>query len=214
MSEPAPTPAPTSAPAAPVDPVSDQTPAPEPQAVRSFSQEELDRIVQERLARAKTTPPADYEDLKAAKAELDEIKKASQTEMERLQEQIKQTEERAAQAQAIAERQLVQAAVLTEATRANALKPEHMHRLIDTGNVTVADDGTVTGVEEAVAAFLEENPEYVGGRPKAGSVDQGARGGVANQITREHLKSMSQAEIIKAQNEGRLDSLLQGTQPR
>jgi hypothetical protein len=66
--------------------------------------------------------------------------------------------------------------VLSEATAQKALKPEHLHKLIDTAAVTVDDDGQVTGAEEAVKAFLKANPEYVGtGRANEGSADQGAR---------------------------------------
>jgi hypothetical protein len=45
---------------------------------RTFTQEQVDKIVQERLARAKATPPADYEDLKAKAARLDEIEEAQE----------------------------------------------------------------------------------------------------------------------------------------
>lgn len=203
MSEPAPNPEPTPEP----------TPAPEPPSFAAItSQEEFDRRIQERIARVKKELPPDYEDLKAAKAELDEIRAASQTELERLQAKLAEAEQRAEKAQAQAERQLVSAAILAEATKQKALKPEHMHRLIDTGEITVSDDGAVIGVEEAVKAFLEANPEYVGGRAAGGSADLGARGGGGSRLTREDLKGMSSAEIVKAQREGRLAHLLQGNE--
>lgn len=53
---------------------------------KTFTQEQVDRIVQERLARAKATPPADYEDLKAKAARLDELEEAQKTELERATE--------------------------------------------------------------------------------------------------------------------------------
>jgi len=193
------------------------TPAPEPAvpAAPAFvpitSQEDFDRRIQDRIARVKNTPPADYADLQAAKLELDEIKAASQTELERLQKQLADTQKRADQAQAAAKAQLVQAAILAEATRQGAVKPEHTHRLLDTEAVTVGDDGQVIGAEDAVRAFLEANPEYVGSTRASGSADQGARGGGANQLTRDDLKNMSSADIVKAQSEGRLDHLLKGS---
>ena len=82
-----------------------------------------------------------------------------------------------------------------------------MHRLIDTDSVTIGDDGQVTGAGEAVKAFLEANPEYVGKGRVVDPVDQGARGTTPG-ITRDELKNMSTAEIVQAQNEGRLDHLL------
>ena len=206
MSEQATPPAPTvPEPAVPQGVVPDPaTPA------RTFTQDDVDRIVQDRVARVKREAPDDYADLQAAKAELDEIKAASQTELERLQEQLADTQKRADQATAAAQAQLTEAAILAEATRQGAVKPEHIHRLIDNGKVTIADDGSVAGVEEAVKDFLEANPEYVGGRSSGGSADQGARGGAAA-LTRDDLKSMSSAEIVKAQDEGRLDHLLKAT---
>lgn len=53
---------------------------------KTFTQEQVDRIVQERLARAKATPPDDYEDLKAKAARLDELEEAQKTELERATE--------------------------------------------------------------------------------------------------------------------------------
>jgi hypothetical protein len=163
------------------------------------------------VARVKAEPPADYAELQAAAKELAEIKQAGMDETERLRQQLEETEQRAVQAKAAAERQLVQASILAEASKQNALKPEHLHRLIDTGAVTVGDDGQVTGAEEAVKAFLAENPEYVGSTRPAGSADQGARGGGGNQLTREDLQKMSSSEIVAAQKDGRLSHLLQGS---
>ena len=54
---------------------------------RTFTQEQVDNIVRERLARAKATPPADYEELKAKAARLDEIEDAQKSELERITEQ-------------------------------------------------------------------------------------------------------------------------------
>lgn len=53
------------------------------------SQDELNRIIGERVKRAK---PADYDDLKAKAAELDEIKAANQTEAEKATAKIAELE--------------------------------------------------------------------------------------------------------------------------
>jgi DNA repair ATPase RecN len=50
---------------------------------KTFTQADVDRIVQERLARAKSTPPADYEDLKAKAARLDEIEEANKSDLQK-----------------------------------------------------------------------------------------------------------------------------------
>jgi hypothetical protein len=191
----------------PVDP--NQTPPADPPAdppARTFTQEDVDRIVQDRLARAKTQPPADYEDLKAAAKKLQELEEADRTELEKTMAKLEKAEKRAADIEAAANKRLIEAAVLAEAARQNAVKPEHLHKLIDTDAVTVGDDGQVTGVQEAVKAFLDANPEYVGTRA-TGSADQGARAGGVKQLTREALASMSPEEIVVARREGRTAKL-------
>ena len=189
------------------DPAPDPTPEPAP--ARTFTQEELDRIVQDRLARAKREEPADYKELKAQAAKWAEYEESQKTELEKAQNAAKAAQKEAAQAIARANQQLTDAAILTEASKAKMLKPEHAPLLVDKNSVTIGDDGQVTGAQEAVTAFLEANPEYVGKGRVADPVAQGARGTpTPGQITREELKGMSSAEIVKAQNEGRLNDLL------
>lgn len=196
MPEGDPTPAPTPEP----------TPAPEPE--RTFTQTELDRIVQDRVARVKREAPEDYDALKAQAAKWAEYEETQKSELEKAQDAAKRAEKEAAKALASANSRLIEAAVLAEGATQNATKPEHLSRLIDLNSVTVGDDGQVTGAGEAVKAFLEANPEYVGkGRPKAEPVDQGARGSTPT-ISREDLKSMSMEQIMEAQNSGQLDHLL------
>lgn len=53
------------------------------QEPRTFTQEEVNAIVERRVARVKAVPPADYEDLKAKAARLDELEQANKSELER-----------------------------------------------------------------------------------------------------------------------------------
>ena len=175
---------------------------------RTFTQAELDKIVQDRVARVKREVPDDYEDLRAAAAELAEFKKSQLTELEQAQQAREAAEKAAAEALARANSRLIQAEILREATEQKAIRPEHMHRLIDTEKVTVGDDGQVAGAEEAIKAFLEANPEYVGKGRLTEPVEQGARGTTPTQLTREDLQSMTPEAINKARDEGRLDKLL------
>ena len=50
---------------------------------RTFTQEEVNAIVEKRVARVKATPPSDYEDLKAKAARLDELEQANKSELEK-----------------------------------------------------------------------------------------------------------------------------------
>lgn len=61
------------------------------------SQEELDRIIQARLARERKNIPTDYDDLKAKAAKLAEIEAANQTEAEKAQARLEAAERRAAE---------------------------------------------------------------------------------------------------------------------
>jgi hypothetical protein len=152
--------------------------------------------------------PDDYEDLKAAALKWGEFEESQKTELEKAQTAAKKAEKDAAKALERANARLIQAEILRAGTEAKALKPEHLHRLIDTESVTVADDGRVTGVQEAVEAFLEANPEYVGKGRVADPVDQGARGSTPAQLTREDLKNMTPEQINEARLAGRTDKLL------
>lgn len=177
-------------------------------ADKTFTQAELDRIVQDRIARERQKYDG-FDDLKKKAKQFDELQQAQLSELER----EKQAREKAtADAKAAVDRanqRLIQAEILTAAMKHKAIKPEHLHRLIDTDTVTVADDGQVTGAEEAVSAFLEANPEYVGkSTPPPGEADQGARKAAPNQLTREELASMTPEQIRKAVTDGRAASLL------
>lgn len=188
-------------------PTPDPTPDPTPE-VTTFTQAQVDRIVQERVARVKREAPEDYEDLKAKAKKLEELEAAQLSELEKAQKKAEDAEKAAAEAIRLANNRLIQAEILREATEQKAIKPEHMHRLIDTENVTIGDDGRVTGIQDAVKTFLEANPEFVGkGRPVE-PVDQGARGNSQTQLTREDLKTMSPEDINKAREEGRLDVVM------
>ena len=48
---------------------------------KTFTQEEVNAIVEKRLARAKAEPPADYEELKAKAAKYDEAQEAAKSEL-------------------------------------------------------------------------------------------------------------------------------------
>ena len=161
----------------PTDPNPNPTdPNPNPAPTdRTFTQAELDRIVQDRLARERGKF-GDYDDLKAKAAKLDELEAANQTELER---------ERAAREQAERERDELKAgkrdaarraAILAEASKAGAADPELVAELLaSSAQVTIDDAGTVTGHDTAVAALLEQRPILKGARFTPGGADGGTR---------------------------------------
>lgn len=54
--------------------------------VKTFTQEEVNAIVEKRLARVKSEPPADYEELKAKAAKYDEAQEAAKSELQKATE--------------------------------------------------------------------------------------------------------------------------------
>lgn len=198
--DPTPTPAPDPAPA-PDDP-----PEPKKDEPKPYTQAELDRMFQDRVARERQKF-ADYDDLKAKAEKFDKLEADSQTELEKAQQRAEKAERDRNAALETANDRLIEAAVLAEGTSQKAIKPEHLHKLIDRSSVTVGDDGQVTGAADAVKAFLDANPEYVGTTRALGDADQGARTHGADQLSREALKTMTPDEIAKALDDGRLASL-------
>lgn len=171
---------------------------------KTFTQAELERIVQDRVARESKKYDG-FDDLKTKAAEFDKIQDQQKSELQRANERAEKAERDAAERTTAANTRLMEAAVLSEATKQKAIKPEHLFKLIDTKKVTVGDDGQVAGAEGAVKAFLEANPEYVGTTSHNGGADQGARGGTKQFKTTD---GMSSAEIAKAVTEGHLDEYL------
>lgn len=150
---------------------------------KSFTQADVDRIVQERLSRAKLKPPSDYEDLKTKAAKLDELEAASRSDLEKAQEAQRKADERATAAEARANETARRHAIEREAGKQKAADPDDVFAVLQTTSkyrdmVTMDDDGQVTGVEEAVKAILTDKPHLVGKTSTpAGDGDGGSRGG-------------------------------------
>ncbi len=151
---------------------------------KTVPQSEVDRIVKDRLAR-QAAKFADYDELKAKAEKADELEAAGQSETERLQAQIKKLERE--RDTAIGERDTARTdlqAVRVESEIRKALPKDVVDadavlQLLPRDQVTVGDDGQVTGHEDAVKALLEAKPYLVGpptpARP-TGPRDGGARG--------------------------------------
>lgn len=72
---------------------------PAPPGDKTFTQADLDRIVEDRLGRERKKYEG-FDDLKAKAAELDQIKAANATELDKAQDKLTKAEQRAAQAEA------------------------------------------------------------------------------------------------------------------
>jgi hypothetical protein len=200
----------------PPDPTPPTPPEPTPPAdppARTFSQEDVDRIVQERLARAKSTPPADYDELKKKAAEFDKIEEANKTELEKAREQVAKAEERAAKISEQARETRLRSTILAEAARVNrhVVDPEAVVVLLDRSKLEFDDDGEPTNITKVMDELLEARPYLVAqqGGGARGNADMGARGVPAGvkQLTEADLKTMTSEQIVAARKAGQLIEL-------
>lgn len=204
------------APPAPA-PTPDAPPAPPAPSTSEakFTQDDVNRFLAESK---RTTPPADYDELKAAAAELAELKKAGLSDLEKAQEAATAAEAKAAAAIEAANKKLLKASVIAAAK--DAVDPDDVFALFLASEhkdaVTVGDDGSVTGVAEAVKALLEAKPHLVG-KPSTtptGAADGGPQGAPGPaQLAEADLKTMTPEAIVAAKAAGQLNTLLGITTP-
>ncbi len=142
-------------------------------AGKTFTQAELDAIIEKRLARAKKD---------ADKALEDERKKAQMTEAERLKAAKDEAEAKAEKALATANEVLVRAEVKSIAADMGLVDGDAAYALIDRDSVELKD-GKVKGVKEALEALVKEKPWIKKGETKGGSVGAGTNPGSSNSKT-------------------------------
>lgn len=194
------------------DPKPDPTPDPksDPTPDKTFSQADVDRIVQDRIARVKATPPDDYDDLKAKAARLDELEAAQKSELEKTQDKLAALERERDDARLAAQETALRSSIIAEAAKKNVVDPDAVLALVDRSSLEFDSDGSPKNVESVVSALLDAKP-YLTGKNGGGSADQGGRGTPrVQQVTREELRSMTDAEFLKAKSEGRLADLYSG----
>lgn len=149
---------------------------------KKFTQADMDRVVADRLARAKSEPPANYAQLKADAAELAKLKADAQTaenarlsaeektnkRIADLETSVKQANDAVAAAKSEAQTEKLRATIIAEATKQKAVDPGDIVALLPKDAVTIGDDGQVTGAEAAIKSLLEAKPHLVGtpSRPK------------------------------------------------
>lgn len=137
-----------------IDDPQQDPPKADPKLELKFSQDDLDRVVGERLARAK---PADYDEVKAKAAELDKLKEGQKSDLQKALDDAAKADSRANKAVASANSVLKRASILAEAATQNAADPEIVVALLVADeSVTVDESGKVVGAKEAVKKLLKE----------------------------------------------------------
>ena len=193
---------------------------PEVQDTKTFTQEELDRIVADRVARTKRQYEKRLEgiDLDEAKSLLQRQQEAEiekQKERGEFESILKQTVEKKDQEirtyKQRLESQLVDGALLAAASRNNAVSAEQVGQLLR-GSVRLSEDGTAEvydangtpryndngdplTVDELVSDFLTANPHFV----KASSGGAGSQGAVGGGSTN---KPLSYSDLVAMGDEG------------
>jgi DNA primase large subunit len=154
-----------------------QEPTADPQPTKTFTQEDVDRLVTDRLARERKKY-GDYDDLKAELTKLksaeEERQKAEMSVSERLEAEKAAAIQAAEDAKAelsktvsAANQRLINAE-FRDVARELKLRPDALKsalKLVDLSAVEVDDEGNVKGLEDAVKALIEDNP-YMVEQPK------------------------------------------------
>lgn len=146
------------------------------------SEIEIERDALERVLSARLTKErqkyADYDELKQKASRLDEVEDAQRSELEKATKRAERAERERDDAKARITASLSRAAVVSAASRLGALDPDDaadLFLLRHADQVTVGDDGQVTGADDAVKAFLDSKPNLVGTAPRPGPSDGGPR---------------------------------------
>lgn len=130
--------------------------APPAKPEKTFTQAELDAILEARLKRA---VPPDYEELKAIAAKAKEKEDQEKTDLQKAQEAAALAEKTAREAVEKANARIRRAAIIEEATAQGAADNEVVIALLASDpDITVEDDGAVKGAKKAVAELLKSKP--------------------------------------------------------
>ncbi len=147
---------------------------------KTFTQEELDGIVRDRLERERRKY-ADYEQLKDAAGKWAEHEEAQKSALDKLNDQLQALKAQAEQAARERDGLKIRQAAVT-AIAAKGVPVERLDaawKLMDAGALKLAEDGAVVGLAEAVEGLIKTNPFLlpVPGAPKVPAGDAGADGG-------------------------------------
>lgn len=147
-----------------------------PEGNRTFTQEELDAIVKDRLKREQEKY-ADYASLKEAAQKYAEYQEAQKTELQKAQEAAQRAQAEKDTALKLANERMIRAEFIAAASGLNVAHPEDAFALADRAGVSIADDGKVIGVTEAVKTLVDAVRLPLTTRPKAPDLGGGAGAG-------------------------------------
>lgn len=99
--------------------------------------------------------------LRAAEEADEQRRRSEMTELEKLKADLEAERQARATAEQQRTQQLLRTQVISAAARAGLNDPEDAVRMLDTSEMTVADDGTVEGLDDALARLLKAKPYLI-----------------------------------------------------
>lgn len=99
--------------------------------------------------------------LRSAEEAEEQRRRSEMTELEALKADLEAERQARAQAETQRTQQLLRTQVISAAAKAGLNDPEDAVRMLDTSEMTVADNGTVEGLEQALAALLKAKPYLI-----------------------------------------------------
>ena len=146
---------------------------------KTFTQEELDAVIADRLKREREKTK-DYADLKKKAEEYDKWQASQMTEQEKLQKELAAAQSKAGIALAAANERLIKAEVKAQALALGIIDPDAAYALMDKTSVKVDDAGNVAGVKESLEALAKAKAYLIGQKQALGSASNpGAGGGIS-----------------------------------
>ena len=150
-------------------PVAPTVPVTEPVSTTTLTAEEAEKVrttAKEMVARHAEKAEKATAELKAHKeklaADAKEADRAKLEESDRLKLDIKEKDEQIADMATKAKQDKVENAIRLAGLKEGVVNADHLVKLMDASGVELAEDGSVTGLDEAVVKFKEENPFMFG----------------------------------------------------
>lgn len=168
---------------------------------RTFTQEELDAVVRQRLERERSKY-IDYDDLKAKASKWAEHEEAQKTELQKLQDKADKLEREKQASEAGYRDRLLRAEVRIQAAQMGFRNPDDAYRLADLQGLEIDDDGNAAGVKEALDKLVQDRPYLLdvdeSGKPRPPITD----GREGNPPSRDTIPDSVQAGVEAAQQYG------------
>jgi hypothetical protein len=146
--------------------------------------------------------------LKAIEKKEAEEREAKLLEEKKFQELLEEKDKKISELTQNQQRMLLDSKISTAALKAGAVDTEAILKLIDRANITLNDDGSVAGVEEAIKTLLETKP-YLVGSDQQPTVGAGTNPGANTTSSAKRFKlSQLQDRAFYQANEADIDQAL------